>query len=68
LRLVTDTNRKVRCRYCHLVITEGELGGNCCPECLAVHKVSRRDFEKIVFAESGNVRYCCEGCGAIIEC
>jgi hypothetical protein len=68
LRLVTAGNDKLRCRHCHLVITEGELGGSCCPECLAVHKVRRRDFEKIVPAESGNVRYCCEGCGAIIEC
>jgi len=68
LRLVADTNRKVRCRHCHLVITEAELGDNCCPECREVHKVSRSDFETILPDENKTVRYCCERCGAIIDC
>ena len=68
LRMVADTGRKVRCRHCHLVITEAELDGNCCPECLDVHKVGRRDFEALVPDGNTTVRYCCEDCGIVIEC
>jgi phage FluMu protein Com len=68
LRMVSDTSRKVRCRHCHLVITETELGDSCCPECLEVHKVSRRDFEAIMPSANVTVRYCCEDCGIVIEC
>ena len=53
---------------CISVITEAELGDNCCPECREVHKVSRSDFETILPDENKTVRYCCERCGAIIDC
>ena len=68
LTLVTIKNNKLRCRHCHLTISEDELGSNCCPECLAVHKIRRRDFEKVIPEDSGTTRYCCEQCGAVIEC
>ncbi len=68
LRLVTVKRNKLQCRHCHLIISEDELGAGCCPECLEVHKLRRRDFEKIIDAESGAVRYCCEHCGAVIDC
>jgi hypothetical protein len=68
LTLVPVKSNKLRCRYCHLTITEEELGSGCCPECLEVHKLRRRDFEKIIAADSETIRYCCERCGMLIEC
>ncbi|MCX5894226.1 MAG: hypothetical protein NTZ51_00125 [Proteobacteria bacterium] len=68
LTLVPVKSNRLRCRHCHLTITEEELGSNCCPECLAVHKVRRRDFEKIIATDSGTTRYCCEHCGMVIDC
>ncbi|MEI6125952.1 MAG: hypothetical protein WCQ99_05285 [Pseudomonadota bacterium] len=68
LTLVPATGSKVRCRHCHLTITEEELGSNCCPECLEVYKVRRNDFEKISTPDSGIIRYCCESCGVVVEC
>ena len=67
LTLVPIKNNKLRCRHCHLIISEDELGHDCCPECLEVHKVKRRDFERIV-ENDNTIRYCCEQCGAVIEC
>jgi Zn finger protein HypA/HybF involved in hydrogenase expression len=68
LTLLTIKGNKLRCRHCHLTITEEELAGSGCPECLAVHKVRRNDFEKITAADSGTTRYCCESCGMVIDC
>ena len=68
LTLVPTTGNKLRCRHCHLTITEDELGSGCCPECLEVHKVRRKDFEKLIPNDSGTLRYCCEQCGMVIEC
>ncbi|MCK5515084.1 MAG: hypothetical protein KAJ00_11345 [Deltaproteobacteria bacterium] len=68
LTLVSIKRNKLRCRHCYLTISEDELGSDCCPECLAVHKIRRRDFEKIIPEDSGTIRYCCEQCGAVIEC
>jgi hypothetical protein len=68
MTLAPVQKNRLRCRYCHLTITEDELGNDCCPECLEVHKVKRRDFEKLPAEGSGTVRYCCERCGMMIEC
>jgi hypothetical protein len=68
LTLVPAKSNKLRCRHCHLTITEDELGSNGCPECLAVYKIKRRDFEKVVASDSGTTRYCCENCGLVIDC
>ena len=68
LRLLPGKSNKLRCRHCHLTITEEELGSDCCPECFDVHKVRRSDFEKISTADSETIRYCCEDCGLVIEC
>jgi len=46
LRLLPVKNNRLRCRHCHLSITEEELGNDCCPECLSAYKIRRRDFEK----------------------
>jgi hypothetical protein len=68
LRLLPVKNNRLRCRHCHLSITEEELGNDCCPECLSAYKIRRRDFEKIKSADNGTIRYCCEECGMVIEC
>ena len=68
LTLLPGKGNRLRCRHCHLTITEEELAGGCCPECLTVRKERRSDFEKIIAADSGASRYCCESCGMVIEC
>jgi hypothetical protein len=68
LRLVPQKKNRLRCRHCHLTITEDELGTGVCPECFEVHKVQRRDFEEVPAEDSGANQYCCEGCGMVIEC
>jgi hypothetical protein len=68
LTLVPIKDNKLRCRHCHLTIAEDELGSGGCPECLEVHKVRRRDFEKIIVSNSKTIRYCCESCGMVVEC
>jgi len=68
LSLAPAAKSRLRCRHCHLTITEDELGSDCCPECLEVHKIRRRDFERVPADDSSLVRYCCEGCGLVIEC
>jgi hypothetical protein len=61
-------SNRLRCRHCHLTISEDELGRGDCPECLEVHKIGRRDFEKISGEDKETIRYCCENCGTVIEC
>lgn len=68
LVLAPVQSSKVRCRHCHLTISEEELGDGCCPECLEAYKVRRRDFDKITTPDTGTTRYCCERCGLIVEC
>lgn len=68
LTMVAAKSSRVRCRHCHLTITEEELGSSCCPECLEVYKVRRKDFEKISTPGSESIRYCCESCGLVVEC
>ncbi|MCP4714163.1 MAG: hypothetical protein GY868_03520 [Deltaproteobacteria bacterium] len=68
LRLVPPTPGKLRCRHCHLVISEQEIGDGYCPECLEVSKIRRKDFDQIEAENAGTVRYCCEGCGMVVDC
>ncbi len=67
LTLVPPPSAKLRCRHCHLTISESELDADCCPECLDAHKVRRRDFDKVIAAETHAARYRCESCGMIVE-
>ena len=67
LALLTEKNSKLRCRYCHLTISEDELLDGYCPECYEVHQIKRCDFERLPARDKGKVRYRCEECGAIIE-
>ena len=66
LTLVPPPGARLRCRHCHLTITEHELGDGCCPECLEADKIKRRDFEKLDSPESISVRYRCETCGMVV--
>ena len=68
LTLVTEKTNKVRCRHCHLTISENELENGYCPECLEVHNVRRSDFDKAAQPDTKTTRYYCEGCGIIVEC
>ena len=67
LTLVPAPAARLRCRHCHLTITEQELGADCCPECLEQFKIRRRDFEAIASGGGEPVRYRCETCGMIID-
>jgi len=67
LTLVPMKSNRLRCKHCHLTISEDELGSGDCPECLEVHKVKRRDFEQIAEPESPTTRYYCERCGAVVD-
>ena len=68
LTLVEVKNNKLRCRHCHLTISEDELGSGDCPECLEAHQVKRSDFEKLPQPENEKTRYYCADCGMIVEC
>ncbi len=68
LTLVPIKQSRLRCKHCHLTITEDELGSGDCPECLEVHDIKRRDFETINTGDTTTTRYCCEQCGTVIEC
>ncbi len=67
LALVRDTQARVRCRHCHLTIKPAELPGRYCPECFEATQTKRYDFEEVVVADPGIVRYRCEECGGMIE-
>lgn len=67
LVLIAPQEKKVRCRYCHLIIGEEELSDGFCPECYEVHGVRRNDFEPVERPDDEGTRYRCEMCGAIIE-
>ena len=64
LMLLPAAARRLRCRHCHLTIQPDELQMDYCPECYATSGKKHRDFE--VMDASGQVRYRCEQCGAII--
>lgn len=66
LTLVPPPAARLRCRHCHLTISERELGDGCCPECLETFQHRRRDFETLDAPEGAAVRYRCEACGLII--
>lgn len=66
LELLPPAPARVRCRFCHLTLTVEELGEGCCPECFEADGKRRYDFEPLAVEASGQVRYRCEACGAII--
>ncbi|MCF8069867.1 MAG: hypothetical protein K9L30_14900 [Desulfobacterales bacterium] len=68
LTLVIEKSNKVRCRHCHLTISEDELENGYCPECMEAHNVRHCDFDKVSRPDSPTTRYYCENCGIIIEC
>jgi predicted RNA-binding Zn-ribbon protein involved in translation (DUF1610 family) len=67
LVLLPETRNRLRCRHCHSTINAADLTYRYCPECLETNNTKRYDFEEIVPADAGNVRYRCEECGVIIE-
>lgn len=62
-----STETRLRCRHCHLTISEAELGGAPCPECLEAHGRRRRDFERIEVTLNETTRMRCEDCGLVTE-
>lgn len=67
LELLPEGQKRLRCRSCHLTITEKELGDGFCPECFEETGRKRYDFEPVPDESAGRVRYRCEECGVIIE-
>jgi hypothetical protein len=68
LTLLKTEKSRLRCRHCHLTLSEQELGEGYCPECYEVDGIRRYEFEKVEEADSGSVTYRCEGCGISISC
>ncbi|MFZ7110784.1 MAG: hypothetical protein ACOWYE_03790 [Desulfatiglandales bacterium] len=66
LVLIREPGKRLRCRHCHLTITETELGEGCCPECLEVSGLRHRDFEALE-PEDNKTAYRCEICGELIR-
>jgi len=67
LALIPPPKEKIRCTYCHLVISREELVHGYCPECHEVRGVAHYEFEEVKERQEAKVRYRCEDCGAIIE-
>lgn len=67
LELIQPPKERVRCTYCHLVISREELVHGCCPECHEVRGVPHYECEEVKEKHQPKVRYRCEDCGAIIE-
>jgi hypothetical protein len=65
--VLLNKSNKLRCRHCHLTISEGELEKDYCPECLEENGVKRYDFEPYEADDTGSVHYACEKCGQLIE-
>lgn len=57
----------LRCRQCHLTISQAELGRGYCPECLEARGKRHADFERVQPQQACSVRYRCEDCGAVLE-
>jgi len=66
LELLIERKTTLRCRRCHLTISEDELGDGFCPECFDSTGAKNYDFEVLTNTASNVVRYRCEECGAII--
>ena len=67
LELIQPPKEKIRCTFCHLVLSREELVHGCCPECREVRGVSHDEFEEVKERRDTRVWYRCEDCGAIIE-
>ena len=57
LELMQPPKERVRCTYCHLVISRQELVHGYCPECREVRGVSHYEFEEVKEKEEAKVRY-----------
>ena len=68
LQLVAEPKKRLRCRHCHLTITENELGNKFCPECYEQHGKKRYDFDDVKDKKTKLTQYKCEQCYAIIQC
>src|SRR5262245_44040480 len=66
LELLPERKTTLRCRRCHLTISEDELGDGFCPECFDATGAKNYDFETVTNAAANVARYRCENCGAII--
>jgi len=67
LELIEPPKDKLRCTYCHLVISKEELANGHCPECYHLRGVRHYEFEEVAAKQGPAVRYRCEECGAVIE-
>lgn len=65
--LRTSTETRVRCRACHLTITEAELAGGYCPECYEGSGAKRYEFEPVAQVNKDPPRLRCEDCALIID-
>lgn len=67
LVLIMERSDKVRCKHCHLTISQEELGSNYCPECYESSGKKNYDFEEVGANSSAKTQYRCEDCGVIIS-
>lgn len=67
LVILSVSQKRLRCRHCHLTIDPKELNDDYCPECYEVHGKRQYDFETIGDGQAALVRYRCEDCGIIID-
>ena len=68
LTLLKKEKSRLRCRHCHLNMSEQELGEGHCPECYEVDGIRRYEFVTVENADAGKVTYRCEDCGISINC
>lgn len=68
LVLLQKKERRVRCKSCHLTISETELDGGFCPECYETRGVKEYGFDPVSSPQEDGITYRCEDCGAMIEC
>lgn len=65
--VLLNKDNKLRCRHCHLTISEDELETDYCPECFEENGIRRYDFEPYEAGDATNIHYACEKCGHLIE-
>ena len=67
LVLLPQNKGRLRCKLCHLSITEDELQDGYCPECFEETGKKTYDFVEVQPSGKEKTRYRCEECGAVIE-
>lgn len=63
LMIITERDKRLRCRFCHLTIKANELEHGYCPECFESSGLKRDDFEEVGPLGGGATLYRCEDCG-----